>query len=189
MIESYHKLYEVLDRMSDKLNCGTCGVCENDLIYLLPDEEPFFRKMGIDLIEVEGVHFLVKTPKDGQYCPFRDQQTRTCSIYNNRPAICRMFPLEIKETDEGYWWGMCLYCPKVSNSQNGFRESLIQHIPEIESCLSEEMKVFLGHADRVCSRIELVLGLPTKAALIRPMTINDFSPAVKSRLFYTTSSV
>ncbi len=187
MIKSYQMLYEVLDRMSDKLNCGNCGVCENDLIYLLPGEVPFFRKLGIDLIEVEGVHFLVKAPNDGQYCPFRDQETRTCSIYSNRPAICRMFPLEIKKTDEEYWWGMCLYCPKVSNSQSGFRESLTQHIPEIELSLSREMKAFLAHADRVCNRIEIALGLPTKATLLRPVKINEFAMSEDSKLFYATS--
>jgi Fe-S-cluster containining protein len=174
MITPYSNLYIVLDRMSEKLKCGSCGSCENDLIYLLPDEVPIFKDIGIDLIEVEGVHFLVKNSGDNQYCPFRDQEKCQCRIYNNRPAICRMFPLEIKETDKGIWWGLCLYCPKVQNNEGNFCELLIQHIPEIEHCLNEDLQSFMIHADRICRRLELICGVPTKAALIRPVDTNGF---------------
>lgn len=173
----YPNLYEVLDKMSEKLKCGSCGVCENDLIYLFPNEVPIFKDMGIDLIEIEGVNFIVKNSDDNQYCPFRDQEKFQCRIYNNRPAICRMFPLEIKETENGDWWGLCLYCPKVQaqDVQDDFCDLLIKHIPEIESCLNEDLRLFMTQADRVCRRLELICGVPTKAKLVRPVNHKDIS--------------
>lgn len=185
VIESYRKLYTILDQMSDKLNCGTCGVCENDSIYLLPDEVQVFKALDVDPIEIDGVHFLPKAPADNQYCPFRDQKSHNCTIYDKRPAICRMFPLEIKKVDDVYWWGVCLYCPRVFNNKDGFSDYLIQHITAIELCLSKELLSFLGYADRICSRIDTIAGLPTKASLIRPVMSNEPTSIIEKRFLDT----
>ena len=153
--------------MSDELRCGSCGICENDLIYLLPNEVSFFRNLSIDLIEIEGVHFLIKRTNDKQYCPFRDQTSGNCTIYDYHPAICRLFPLEIKEENGIFGWAVGLYCPKVISNQDNFLDRLFRYIPDIEKYLDQDLIRFFAHADKICIRTEMIMGSPTKSAWIK----------------------
>ncbi len=52
--------------------------------------------------------FLLSSKPNGD-CQFLNSETRRCTVYSNRPNVCRQFPTEI-----GNKLG---YCPKINKSQ------------------------------------------------------------------------
>lgn len=54
-----------------KFDCSKCGLCCRSL-----GRNPMFRELGMD-------------PGDG-VCKFLDQETNLCTIYEDRPLICRV---------------------------------------------------------------------------------------------------
>lgn len=68
--------------------CSSCGQCCVDAIPLSEEEvhtiKAYIRKHGIK----EQRHSLTRFDFT---CPFRNEEKRTCEIYEVRPAICRAF--------------------------------------------------------------------------------------------------
>ncbi len=167
------RLYDVLERLSEKICCGTCGVCENDLIYLLDSEVRTFEKLNVPIIEIEGVYFLQKSAADDGFCPFRDRIKRSCTIYNMRPACCRLFPLEIRSEALNPFWALCLYCPKTSDETSNLKSIALSFLPDIEESLSQDLLDSFIKADKISRRIEVVLGVNSKAELLQAVRISS----------------
>ena len=66
----------------------------------------------------EGAVFAVDQP-----CPFFDESTGNCLIYEARPFICRVFPVEIEPVTETTYVDQGV-CPKASEAK--FSPVLIQ---------------------------------------------------------------
>lgn len=67
-------------------NCSRCGQCCSDLLHLDDNEikriDDYMKK-----------HKLVQHNKGANNicCPFRNDETKSCEIYEVRPDICRVF--------------------------------------------------------------------------------------------------
>ncbi|MHC5056182.1 MAG: YkgJ family cysteine cluster protein [Planctomycetota bacterium] len=165
----YAELYDVLDELSRELRCGTCSVCENDLVYLLPGEVVRFREFGASLVDVDGVSFVAKQPGCDELCPFRDRSGGQCTIYDQRPVCCRMFPLDISSRGSELWWVARSYCPKVAYDRDLIGDHLVPYIPRIERCLNDDLLSFMAHVDGVTGNMEAYLGIQSGSRFIRPV--------------------
>ena len=118
---SHHKVdkgtYQFCNGCVGKFDC--CCNCESiDMPILLPFEaknissvtkrsiETFAEKKTNNLYQMKRVD---NDPK--KECIFF--QNSRCSIYNNRPVDCRLFPFDFKEIDGEYW---VIYYNKACNA-------------------------------------------------------------------------
>lgn len=71
------------------------GICHADCCGLMPMEPEVWEKhKDKALCEVESIvdaegYVIVVTPD--RYCIFLDRHTYQCAIYNDRPAVCRLY--------------------------------------------------------------------------------------------------
>lgn len=129
---AHHKVdkgtYQFCNGCVGKFDC--CCNCESiDMPILLPFEAKTIAsitKKSIDSFAEKKTNNLYQMKrKDGdpkKECIFF--QNSRCSIYNNRPVDCRMFPFDFKEIDGEYW---VIYYNKVCNALPVDKD-------EIESC-------------------------------------------------------
>lgn len=120
-LSSYHKVdkgtYQFCNGCVGKFDC--CCNCESiDMPILLPFEakriatitrksiESFAEKKSNNLYQMKRVN---NDPE--RECIFF--QNSRCSIYQDRPIDCRMFPFDFKEIDGEYW---VIYYNKVCNA-------------------------------------------------------------------------
>ncbi len=120
-LSSYHKAdkgtYQFCNGCVGKFDC--CCNCESiDMPILLPFEakriatitrksiESFAEKKSSNLYQMKRVN------NDPERECFFFQNSR-CSIYQDRPIDCRMFPFDFKEIDGEYW---VIYYNKVCNA-------------------------------------------------------------------------
>jgi len=82
------------------MRCSNCGVCctETEMLLAVKDiirleKKGFVKDYFVD-IDKEG--YAVLKNKDG-YCVFYDLKGRQCSIYNDRPSGCRVYPVILHE--------------------------------------------------------------------------------------------
>ena len=61
-------------------------------------------------MRLEGISFIERMP-DGS-CPMLDRQRRRCSIYDDRPFCCRLFPIDILKLDGQLQWAISGQCPQ-----------------------------------------------------------------------------
>lgn len=80
--------------------CSRCGQCCSNFIPLTDTE----RNHLIDLCKKDDTEVQIKTLEDGRIymlCPFLiyhpETSTTSCSIYNDRPSICRKFKCDTKQ--------------------------------------------------------------------------------------------
>ena len=118
---SSHKVdkgtYQFCNGCVGKFDC--CCNCESiDMPILLPFEAKSISaitKKSIDSFAEKKTNNLYQMKRVGddpnRECIFF--QNNRCSIYNNRPVDCRMFPFDFKEFDGEYW---VVYYNKVCNA-------------------------------------------------------------------------
>jgi len=100
---------------SFKTLCSSCT--HNDCCTSFPSPIVFSHDL-VDLksIRKDGIEFIKETTIDGKkvntirkknhstICTFWDEDKKNCSIYNNRPFDCRMYPFDIYFIDGKYRW-------------------------------------------------------------------------------------
>ena len=76
-------------------NCSNCGECCGPI----PVNELELGRIrrALSRMPVEKINRLKNQQRDSLTCIFRDMESNTCSIYNMRPELCKMF---------GYYEGM-----------------------------------------------------------------------------------
>lgn len=81
-----------------EFNCKGCGACcSQSEIVVLDEELPIISK-GLGLSEKVFRHKYLRKLKKGwsirksNPCVFLDRMTNRCSIYDNRPINCRIYP-------------------------------------------------------------------------------------------------
>lgn len=103
------------DTFSISKLCGNCkklSCCtdfyppllySSDLIRLKSagkSEDEFLK-----LVTINGnVVKTVKKKENSTTCMFWDEENRLCSIYQNRPFDCKMFPFDVYWTNNEYYW-------------------------------------------------------------------------------------
>lgn len=95
-----------------------CNSCEHiscctgfDAPFLFKNDIQKLEKTGVSkenfIEEVKVSDFLVKSLKKKEKstnCIFWDEDTKNCSVYDNRPFDCKMFPFDIMKIDGEYRW-------------------------------------------------------------------------------------
>jgi Fe-S-cluster containining protein len=93
------------------VNCKGCTVCceGGGMVYVRADEIPRLKSLDVPLVTIDGVSFIKRLP-DGS-CPMLDRQKKNCSIYEDRPLCCRLFPLDVLASSGGLTWAVSNECP------------------------------------------------------------------------------
>ena len=80
--------------------CSRCGQCCSNFIPLTEEEKAHL----IELCKKDDTEVQIKTLEDGRVymlCPFLiyhpETSTTSCSIYDERPSICRIFKCDTKQ--------------------------------------------------------------------------------------------
>jgi len=75
--------------------CSSClqNCCKRFYSILLPDEEEEFNNVSFPIKTERGVIKCIGA-YNGRQCPFLDENGR-CTIYENRPLDCRLWPVMI----------------------------------------------------------------------------------------------
>ena len=93
--------------------CSTCDhldCCTGfDAPFLYESDIKRLEDLGKeDFVEdIEVSDFLVKSLKkkeNSTNCIFWDEETKNCTVYEQRPFDCRMFPFDIMKIDGEYNW-------------------------------------------------------------------------------------
>lgn len=78
-----------------KIECKGCNnsCCQNPNLVpvLLPTEEERFKKES-KKIKTEFGDIFVLTKKENESCIFLNDETKTCTIYTDRPLECNLYP-------------------------------------------------------------------------------------------------
>lgn len=136
--DSLNKLYEIVKFLSNQEECKTCRLCEDNigLVYVFNTES---KKIGHEhtISTSSGLNFFVRTHDN--HCPYFNQESGKCGIYEDRPLCCRIYPLDIYFDGIEYWWIAYSDCPifkryKKNLSLNILRNKLLS----IEDTLDDE---------------------------------------------------
>jgi Fe-S-cluster containining protein len=78
-------------KMKEEVSCSTCkALCCRLEVRLIDDAD---EKIPVELTEqVDSLYYVMKRERDG-WCVALDRETMLCSIYEQRPFICRDYEL------------------------------------------------------------------------------------------------
>lgn len=146
------------------VNCKGCtGCCEQGgLVYVRDDEVEPLKKLGVPIITVGGIAFIQRLP-DGA-CPMLDRAAKQCSIYEQRPLCCRLFPLDVLTINGNLNWALSTHCPEdrkrleASQKRNSFvgSGSIGRIASTLETCIDEDDVAYFEKKERVSARIEVL---------------------------------
>ena len=85
--------------------------------FLTPEEITGVEKNDPTWLHINGDRFLMalwRDPEEG--CYFLGKETKYCTIYEQRPILCRLYPFKLHETREGEYSHFTLHkdvgCPR-----------------------------------------------------------------------------
>ena len=128
--------------------CPECERCERSVVYLTPREQSAAHDAGLRLYGRGGA---TRLNRQGCKCPFYDPGAFGCQIYDDRPLICNLFPLDIleREPEGGYWWVVYGACEEVARGRlRGKLGPLRALAAEIDRRMPLDLKrAFMADAD------------------------------------------
>jgi len=175
------KLLNKVDKISENLvSCNGCvKCCGAGIVYTLPEEEERLKKINVPLINIDGIRYIKR--KDDGSCFMLDKQYSRCSIYDDRPLCCHLFPLDIfnRYGINRLSWGVYDYCPtenvKPISQKEGqaeldlFTIEIMAH--SIEKEMPKRVLEFLLKEDKVTSEIEILDDGHDRFQVLSPITI------------------
>ena len=99
--EEFSKRDKIVTDFTVDGECSNCGGCCTNFLPMTLNEfkviKRFIHNHGIK----DGYlpNYLIKNETINLVCPFRNQDTRQCNIYEVRPEICRVFMCNLKQSD------------------------------------------------------------------------------------------
>lgn len=144
------------------VGCSGCtSCCENALVYIFDEEVEIMKESGVPLTNICGVHFILRDKGGG--CPMIDHVKSTCSIYEERPICCRLFPLDLFNRNGKAEWGYYNFCPKERQdagrlcSDTGHLNMglVLQALHMLEETFGESRIKYLKNEDLVSKKHEL----------------------------------
>lgn len=85
----------MLNEITDYTKCGKCSQCGECCSGLLPVTDNEIKLIKKYIKEHEIKEIICNYPLAGEItdmtCPFRDNATKKCNIYEARPKICKIF--------------------------------------------------------------------------------------------------
>lgn len=132
MIESLTLLYKQLDVLYRGIE-EDCRVCKDPdcmgYVWLLREEANRLYDRGVPLVQVNnGPTFIHSFPVTSEGIPKLSEKyppcsqlctdSRRCSIYEDRPLVCRLYPLGLETTTDGkVVWVLHLDCLHIRRLQ------------------------------------------------------------------------
>ena len=127
-----------------RFECSRCALCCGDtesrsrtILLLKSEAERISRKTTKDVPEfahrkgnVEPYAFVMKKTADGK-CVFLVDNL--CTIYDERPLICKFYPFKLDDTEERYVFSVTHECPGVGNGnklKKAFFKGLFTNLKE-----------------------------------------------------------
>ena len=172
MDESFEikELYRVADNASNKLvSCNGCTkCCQSGIAYVLPKEINRLESLGVPLLHIDGINYIKRNYAGA--CSMLDMQHSRCSIYEDRPLCCRLFPLDVfgREPEGGRKikpsWGIYNYCPPenvkpiiIRNNRPELDLDVLSIMANsIEKFIPKKVLNFLVQEDRITAQIEIL---------------------------------
>ena len=117
--------------------------------------------------------------KEGQYCVFSDPQTRKCIIYENRPLVCRGYPIAMRDIDA--FNTEIIVDPDCPGVQNLLKELKTLTIKELKECFPDEVHWAKKTFEREKRSIEILKQMEhTKEICLEDkFTFEEFNNALK----------
>jgi Fe-S-cluster containining protein len=135
--------------MIKKWECKRCGYCCTRMpkLDLTPDEIKYFPKNRYRSYIGYG-----KTKRDikvvlyrliGKRCPLYDEEVG-CTIYENRPAVCKVFPVRHEGLDT-----LCKNAPPIGGPPMIVSDELVKQCTENRQMTTEVVKEMLESGDKI----------------------------------------
>ena len=128
--------------------CAECERCERSVVYLSPHERAQAPALGLRLYGRGGA---TRINRQGCRCPFYAGPSAGCRVYEHRPLICNLFPIDMLERDEDgrYWWVLFGACEEVARGKlKGRVEEARSLALEIDRRMPDALKrAFMADAD------------------------------------------
>ena len=107
IIEDYAE--QVNRLVNQVIRCEKCFVCcKNSSAFVLSNEVPKMMSLGVPLYKINET-FLIKPNRHGR-CPNLNNENK-CSIYDERPMACRLFPFYLMDRREApMQWVLYHFC-------------------------------------------------------------------------------
>lgn len=158
-------VYRIAEFLASQKECDTCNLCEKNvgLVYLLDNEFENIKRHNLEISSTNnGTDFLSRT-RDG-WCSAFDHVRNRCTIYNDRPLCCRIYPFDLMNFDREFWWVIFYECPiaqrffteKKEDILMAFTYSLEREMGDMlisefirEDSISQHIDAFTGETPRV----------------------------------------
>lgn len=117
--------------------------------------------------------------KEGEYCVFSDPNTRKCTIYENRPLVCRGYPIAMRDIDA--FNTEIIVDPDCPGVQQLLREIKQLTIKELKECFPDEVHWAKKTFEREKRSIEILKQMEhTKEICLEDkFTFEEFNNALK----------
>jgi Fe-S-cluster containining protein len=150
-------------------------------VYVRNEEVSKLIQLNVPLTKIGDVTFIQRLP-DGS-CPMLDRVDKKCSIYNDRPQCCRLFPLDLILTEGHLRWAISNDCPdnrklftakQGSDSKIGFG-SISIITSGLDSLVCEEDFLFFHRKEQMSAGVEFVENTKIEWIYLQDCTKNSVS--------------
>jgi Fe-S-cluster containining protein len=149
------KIDNIINKVVKCDNCHSC--CKHSSGFVLSHEVERLKKLKVPLQKVGNIHFMALNP-DGT-CPNLNDQNK-CSMYEDRPIACRMFPLNLMDRQDFIKkWVFFSFCPTENQllmDASGYVSNrlILMTTHELEKCFNRQEIEEMLEADRMVSQVD-----------------------------------
>jgi uncharacterized protein len=115
------------------MRCSHCGVCctETEMPLSKKDITRLERKnLGKDFVNYDSEGYAILKNREG-YCVFYDRHKQRCSVYSERPAGCRVYPVIFDEEKGIVTDSICECTSTISESEKELRGKKVIKLLEV----------------------------------------------------------
>ena len=145
------------------VDCKGCiRCCEHGLVYVVDDERERLINLGVPLVSASGVSFIQRR-SDGS-CPMLDREGKRCTIYEDRPLCCRLFPLDLFAFEGELGWAVADKCPEdrkffEASGASHFRlggRAIREIAAALDGRMDDDLREFFRRKERAAARVEVI---------------------------------
>ncbi len=125
------------------MRCSNCGVCCTETEMLLSKKDiKRLEKKGFSqnqFVNYDKQGYAVLKNRDG-YCVFYDLKNRKCSVYADRPAGCRVYPVIVDEDTGIILDDICQSRRSITQSEKNLKGKRVIRLLEIIDSEAQERR-------------------------------------------------
>jgi uncharacterized protein len=125
------------------MRCSNCGVCCTETEMLLSKKDiKRLEKKGFSqsqFVNYDKQGYAVLKNRDG-YCVFYDLKTHQCSLYADRPAGCRVYPVIVDEDTGIILDDICQSRGTITQAERNLKGKRVIRLLEIIDSEAEERR-------------------------------------------------